>query len=165
MGTKLAGIMAVVTFIVCGLFYWYYNDTQERMAILNENNAKLETAVGEQQALVKQMKEDFEKIQKINKNLEEKNAKLKASEKTLADKLGRHDIGVLAQNKPGLVEKVINNASKNANRCAEIVSGAELTEDELNASKPSEINPECWQIANPNFDPHAQSDAWKEKNL
>ena len=41
----------------------------------------------------------------------------------------------------------------------------EVSEDELNASKPSEINPECWQIANPNFDPHAQSDAWKEKNL
>jgi hypothetical protein len=47
----------------------------------------------------------------------------------------------------------------------EIASGAELTEDELNASKPSEVNPECWRTANPNFDPDAQSDAWKEKNL
>jgi len=145
--------------------YFYVQKLQADLKISEANNAKLETAVGEQQALVKQMKADFEKIQNINKDLEEKNAKLKASEKTLADKLGRHDLGVLAEKKPSLVEKVINNASQNANRCAEIVSGAELTEDELNASKPSEINPECWQIANPNFDPNVQSDAWKEKNL
>ena len=105
------------------------------------------------------------KKQNINKELENKNAKLKASEKSLSDKLGRHDIGVLAETKPTLVEKVLNNASVNANRCIEIVSGAELTEKELNATKPSEINAECWRIANPNFDPEAQSDAWKEKNL
>ena len=111
------------------------------------------------------MKKDFAKIQNINKELENKNAKLKASEKSLSDKLGRHDIGVLAETKPTLVEKVLNNASVNANRCIEIVSGAELTEKELNATKPSEINAECWRIANPNFDPEAQSDAWKEKNL
>ena len=61
MGTKLAGIMAVVTFIVCGLFYWYYNDTQERMAILNENNAKLETAVATSEAAVESLQRDYEK--------------------------------------------------------------------------------------------------------
>jgi len=38
-------------------------------------------------------------------------------------------------------------------------------DNQLTASKPSEINPECWRLANPNFDPNAQSDAWKEKNL
>jgi septal ring factor EnvC (AmiA/AmiB activator) len=145
--------------------YFYVQKLQADLKISEANNAKLESAVGEQQALVEQMKKDFAKIQSINKELETKNAKLKASEKSLSDKLGRHDIGILAQNKPGLVEKVLNNASINANRCIEIVSGAELTEKELNATKPSEINAECWQIANPNFDPEAQSDAWKEKNL
>ena len=145
--------------------YFYVQKLQADLKLSEANNAKLETAVGEQQALVKQMKEDFAKIQNINKELEEKNSKLKASEKNLADKLGRHDIGVLAEKKPTLVEKVLNNASVNANRCIEIVSGAELTEKELNATKPSEINTECWRIANPNFDPDAQSDAWKEKNL
>ena len=51
--------MAVVTFIVCGLFYWYYNDTQERMAILNENNAKLETAVATSEAAVESLQRDY----------------------------------------------------------------------------------------------------------
>ena len=43
--------------------------------------------------------------------------------------------------------------------------GAELTEQELASTKPSEINPECWRTANPNFNPDIQSDAWKRKNL
>ena len=64
-----------------------------------------------------------------------------------------------------LTEKVLNNATKNANRCLEIFSGSQLTEKELSATKPSEINNECWRSANPNFDPNIQSDAWKRKNL
>ena len=74
MGTKLAGIMAVVTFIVCGLFYWYYNDTQERMAILNENNAKLETAVQISEQAVESLQADYEKA---NQELGELNEKFR----------------------------------------------------------------------------------------
>ena len=64
--------MAVVTFIVCGLFYWYYSDTQERMAILNENNAKLETAVATSEAAVKSLQRDFEKANEGTKRSESK---------------------------------------------------------------------------------------------
>jgi hypothetical protein len=45
MGMKLAGAMALLMFVMGGVFYWYYNDTQERLSILNANNAKLEIAV------------------------------------------------------------------------------------------------------------------------
>jgi len=31
---KLAGMLAVVIVVMGGIGYWYYNDTQERMAIL-----------------------------------------------------------------------------------------------------------------------------------
>ena len=44
MGFKLAAVMALVTGLILAGFYWYYNDTQEKLAILHENNAKLETA-------------------------------------------------------------------------------------------------------------------------
>ena len=145
--------------------YFYVQKLQADLKLSEANNAKLENATSEQKQLITQMKKDFEQIQSINKKLEEQNDKLKQSEKSLSDKLGRHDLGVLAENKPGLVEKILNNATDNANRCLEIASGAELTEEEKAATKPSEINSECWRIANPNFDPQAQSDAWKEKNL
>ena len=133
--------------------------------VLKVNQIQLEGAVNEQQALIEQQKIDIAKVQNINKGLTAKNKQLAAAKKNLTDKLSRHDLGNLAENKPGLVQKVINKATVNANRCLEIASGSELTEDELKASRPSEINPECWRTANPNFDPDAQSDPWKEKNL
>ena len=44
MGLKLAGIMLVAMLAMGGVGYWYYNDTQEKIATLHENNAKLESA-------------------------------------------------------------------------------------------------------------------------
>ena len=149
MGTKLAGIMAVVTFIVCGLFYWYYNDTQERMAILNENNAKLETAVATSEAAVESLQADYEKANQELGELNEKFTSIRRQNKTLSDKLGRHDLGNLAENKPGLVEKVITKASGKANRCFELISGAELTEKEKEATNGKSFNSECpWLFDN-----------------
>ena len=67
---KLAGVMALISFIMAGAFYWYYNDTQERMAILNENNAKLEVAIQTSEAAVEQLQVDFqrasEELNKVN---------------------------------------------------------------------------------------------------
>jgi hypothetical protein len=145
--------------------YFYVQKLRADNELLKVNEIKLTSAVTEQQALIEQQKKEFEQIQSITKDLTAKNEALEADKKNLTNKLGRHDLGNLAENKPGLVEKVINKATVNANRCLEIASGAELTEDESNASTPSQINPECWRMANPNFDPEAQSDAWKEKNL
>ena len=143
MGTKLAGIMAVVTFIVCGLFYWYYSDTQERIAILNENNAKLETAVATSEAAVESLKRDFENANKALNEVNQKFANIRKQNKTLSNKLGRHDLGNLAENKPGLVEKVVTKATKKANRCFELLSGAELTDNEKEAKNGKAFNSEC----------------------
>ncbi|MDA8752477.1 hypothetical protein N9M52_00555 [bacterium] len=153
MGTKLAGIMAVVTFIVCGLFYWYYNDTQERMAILNENNAKLETAVQISEQAVESLQADYEKANQELGELNEKFSNIRKQNKTLSNKLGRHDLGNLAENKPGLVEKVITKASGKANRCFELISGAELTEKEKEATNGKSFNSECpWLFDNYRID-------------
>lgn len=135
--------MAVVTFIVCGLFYWYYNDTQERMAILNENNAKLETAVATSEAAVESLQRDFENANKALNEVNEKFTNIRKQNKTLSNKLGRHDLGNLAENKPGLVEKVVTKASAKANRCFELLSGAELTEQEKGAKNGKAFNSEC----------------------
>lgn len=44
MGLKLAGIMFILMMAMGGMGYWYYTDTQSKIAILHENNAKLEVA-------------------------------------------------------------------------------------------------------------------------
>ncbi len=60
--------------------YFYVQKLQSDLKLSEANNAKLEGAVGEQQAVITQLKEDFAKIQTINKELEENNAKLAQSE-------------------------------------------------------------------------------------
>ena len=64
------------------------------------------------------------------------------------------DFGKLAIEKTKAIQRIMNKGSVNAQRCIEIASGAELTEDEKNATKKSEINTECPSIANPNYVPY-----------
>jgi len=42
-----------------------------------------------------------------------------------------------------LVQRIINNASDNAMRCFEILSGSPLTDNERNAQNGQEFNSEC----------------------
>ena len=127
-------------------------------AILKANQIKLEEAVSSQQAVIEQQKQDFESIMAANKTLQESRDILKAELQNLDDKFNKinasgkkRDIGDLAVNRPSSVERVINLASDNALRCVEIAMGSPLTEKEINAVKPSEINSECPSLANPNY--------------
>ena len=165
MGAKLA---IVFFFLMCGTAgagYLYYQETQERIAILTENNAKLETAVETNEQALAAQTAAFAEMQQENQRLQKEFAEISDRNRALENRLSRHDIGASGVAKPTLTEKVLNNATANAQRCMEIFSGAPLTDKELSATKPSEINPECWRDANPNFDPDIQSDAWKRKNL
>ncbi len=49
---------------------------------------------------------------------------------------------MLAQKKPELVQRIINNASEKALRCFEILSGSELTDQERDANDGTEFNSE-----------------------
>mgnify|MGYP001588280493 FL=1 len=165
MGLKLSLIMFVLMCAMGGGAYWYYNDTQERMAILVANEAKATFAAKEAEAAKVVLQESYKKIAAENEKLNVKFQEAENRSKRLQNKLSRHDIGVLGVAKPGLTENVLNGGSNNALRCAEIISGAPLLESEIQATKPSEINSECYELANPNFDPSIQSEAWKKKNL
>ena len=129
-------------------------------AILKANQIKLEEAVASQQEVIEQQKADFETIMAANKKLQDTRDILQRELQNLDDKFNKtnasgkkRDIGDLAVNRPESVERVINRASDNALRCVEIAMGAELTEEEINAVTPSEINSECPSLANPNYVP------------
>lgn len=143
MGLKLAGIMLIVMCAMGGLGYWYYNDTQEKLATLHENNAKLETAVAISEETVSTLRADFarasEELQKVNNEFRD----IRAQNNVLSKKLAKHDLSELGSKKPRLVGKIINNASDKAGRCFEILSGAKLTEKEIGAKNGKAFNSEC----------------------
>ena len=129
-------------------------------AILKANQIKLEEAVSSQQEVIEQQKADYQTIMSANKKLQDTRDILQNELQNLDDKFNKtnasgkkRDIGDLALNRPSSVERVINRASDNALRCVEIAMGASLTEEEINAVTPSEINSECPSLANPNYVP------------
>ena len=127
--------------------YLYVTKLQKDNAILKENAIKLESAVEDQKAVIEQQTQDLKKIRSTLQKIEEVNAKLQADKDALNNRLGKHDIGNLAENKPGLVEKIINKASDSAARCVEIASGSPLTEEELNGT-PNRECPSFWPSDN-----------------
>ena len=127
--------------------YWYVQKLQKDNAILKSNQVKLETAVAESNQVIEQQSKDLKKIRSTLKEVEELNSKLQADKDSLNKRLGKHDIGNLAENKPGLVEKIINKASDSAARCVEIASGSPLTEEELNGA-PNRECPSFWPSDN-----------------
>jgi predicted transcriptional regulator len=123
--------------------YLYVQKLQKDNAILKENQLKLESAVEDQKAVIESQAEDFKKIRSTLDKLEIEKEKLLKDKADLSKRLGKHDIGNLAENKPGLVERIINGASKSAARCVEIASGSPLTEEELNGT-PNRECPSFW---------------------
>ena len=123
--------------------YLYVQKLQKDNAILKENQLKLESAVEDQKAVIDSQAEDFKKIRSTLDKLEIEKEKLLKDKADLSKRLGKHDIGNLAENKPGLVERIINGASKSAARCVEIASGSPLTEEELNGT-PNRECPGFW---------------------
>lgn len=140
---KLAGMLAVVIVVMGGIGYWYYNDTQERMAILQENNAKLETAVALNEAAIDQMQADFAAQQTELNRINKEYADIRRENSRLANKLADIDLSLLAAEKPTSIERAVNRGTVNAGRCFEILSGSPLTESEINAKDGESFNKEC----------------------
>ena len=136
-------VLAIIVMIGAGGGYLYINKLQKDNATLKTNQIKLESAVEDNNKVIEQQIEDINKIRNTLEVVEQEKKKLEKDKDDLNKRLGKHDIGNLAENKPGLVEKIINKASKNAQRCVEIASGSPLTEEELNGT-PNRECPSFW---------------------
>ena len=92
--------------------YAYYQDTQQRIATLQQNNAKLETVAKTNELTINSLQESQEKFATLNKDLQMKLDKAEEYGDDLRKKLHKHDLTRLSIKKPGLIEKRINNRTK-----------------------------------------------------
>lgn len=139
----MAKIMIGIIIMMSGIGYWYYTDTQNTIAVLTENNAKLNLAVATNEETIKTMAADFAAA---NEELKKTNAEFAATREQnnqLASKLQEHDLELTAAARPRSVQRLINNGSRNAGRCFELLSGSPLTEKEKNAKTDKSFNNEC----------------------
>ena len=91
--------------------YMYYKDTQQRIATLTANNAKLETAVQISEQSIETLRGDIAKNAELNRSLQNE---LQTAEKygdQLRDTLRKHNLTHLANKKPSLIERKMQNAT------------------------------------------------------
>ena len=106
----------------------YYVQTQMTIAQLRENNAKLEVANEENQATITKMTENNIRLNALTDQL---NKDLRKSEEygdQLRDTLNKHDLTHLANKKPGLIEKRMQNATDKLWDDLESVTGDNTTD-------------------------------------
>ena len=92
--------------------YAYYQDTQQRIATLQTNNAKLETVSKQNELTVKSLQANQEKVAILNKDLQMKLDQAEEYGDDLRKKLHKHNLTRLSIKKPGLIEKRINDGTK-----------------------------------------------------
>ena len=107
----LIAVIGLVGGVVYGGWY-YYKDTQARIQVLTENSVKLETATKLQKSTIDTLVADAKKYAELNRKLDIELNKAHDYKNNLIAKLRKHDLARLSQQKPGLVEKKINNGTK-----------------------------------------------------
>ena len=90
--------------------YMYYIDTQERLGILRENNAKLVVANDAKDATIKQMLETQNKAAELNQALTMRLQKAEEYSDTLRSKFAKINILRMAIDEPYVLEGKINDA-------------------------------------------------------
>ena len=91
--------------------YMYYKDTQQRIAVLTENNAKLETAVQISEQSVATLQNDITRNAELNRSLQNKLQTAETYGDQLRNTLRKHNLTHLANKKPGLIERKMQNAT------------------------------------------------------
>ena len=107
--------MALIIFGLLGSFgygaYWYYNDTQQRIATLRENNAQLEVAVQTANASLETMQADVAKMADLNNQLQADLQKAEAYSDELRGKFSRLNLVVEALKDAAILEGKMNGAT------------------------------------------------------
>ena len=110
---KVYAIIVVIG-LLGGVVYgakYYYDTTQNTIAQLRDNNAKLEVANETNQATIRQMDVDNEVLNALTDQLSLDLQKAEQYGDELRHTLNKHDLTHLANKKPGMIEKRMQNAT------------------------------------------------------
>ena len=116
---QVAGVLGAAL-VMCGVsFKVYYDRTEtEKDALRTElqtsinNQQVLENTIQDQNNRIAQAIEFQKQQQEQIQGLEQKNREAAAEVSSLRQKFARHDLNHLSLRKPGLIEKIVNKATK-----------------------------------------------------
>jgi len=136
-------IIFISLFILVIGFYLYlqhlYNNIDrlsQENKILKQNNQTLQDSINIQKKTIEKLQQDFKAVSDLKNKMDEYNKVLDKKKKELDKKIHRDYYGkdsletVILKDKKNRVEKVINEASRNALRCLEILTGSKQKPNE-----------------------------------
>ena len=106
-------VLMILPFVLAGGGYFYINNLKDNIELLEANQAVMESAVASKDAEISRLQENVEEIRETSKRVIQEREKLAGEVDVLRNKLKEHDLGYLAENKPGLVERIINKDIEN----------------------------------------------------
>ena len=89
---NLSVALGLVIVTMAGVGYWYYTDTQKRIAILTENNIKLEVAVQQNEEALKSLEDSYASAQQELSTINAEYQSIRRQNQELADKLQKIDL-------------------------------------------------------------------------
>ena len=107
-------IIVIILSVLGGCAYaakYYYDTTQSTIAQLRENNAKLEVANQENQQTIKKMGENAIRLNALTDQLSADLRKAEEYGDELRNTLNKHDLTHLANKRPGMIEKRMQDAT------------------------------------------------------
>ena len=107
-------IIVIILSVLGGCAYaakYYYDTTQSTIAQLRENNAKLEVANRENQQTIKKMGENATRLNALTDQLSADLRKAEEYGDELRNTLNKHDLTHLANKRPGMIEKRMQDAT------------------------------------------------------
>ena len=100
-------ILAILGGIGYGAYY-IYNDTMQRMAVLRDNNAKLEVAIKSKDNVIQELKNNIQKQIELSNELNAKLAKAEKENTAIRDKLAEGNLITDSLADPKAMEQKIN---------------------------------------------------------
>ena len=135
-------VLKIVPYILIlgALSFSYYkiHDLKNELNIVKENNVLLQSGISKQQSVIDNLQADFTNIQMLNDKLRRISASQQSKINKLKEKFTsrsngtKRDFGDISRARPRLVERIINHATLNVNRCLEIVTGSPAKPEEKN---------------------------------
>ena len=90
----------------------YYKDSQERIATLHKNNAKMEVVQQQNEVVLRSLTSEATRLNDLNFDLQGKLDDAENYKNELIVKLQKHNLTRLSYQKPGLIERRINNGTQ-----------------------------------------------------
>ena len=137
-------IFGIILSVIAGAWYYVHNlekelnTARDNLATSQQNEQKLESSLKIQRETLEQTRKEITETRGLATSLRTVNVRQANELNKLRNKFHiransqSRDLGAIARVKPGLIQKIVNKATANVNRCFEIASGNDIKEGERN---------------------------------